>query len=160
MLHTPSVLTGVATAIAIRAAMPHLIKAKLNRDLARLNEGDYGRLLAGFADDAVLHFNNGDHRWAGSHRGKAAIEAFLREFVAAGLHGKLGRLWLSGPPWAMELCVRFDDEAHAANGEQIYANRTVLWVSTRWGRIVEQRDFYEDTQRIVDLEAKLVELGR
>jgi ketosteroid isomerase-like protein len=132
---------------------------KLRRDVNRLNDGDHQPLLAGFADDAVLHFNEGRHRFSGTHVGKADIECFLKNFVAAGLHGELGRLWISGPPWALEICVRFDDTAHAADGEQIYANRTVLWARTRWGKIVEQRDFYEDTSRIVDLEATLQELG-
>lgn len=85
--------------------------------------------------------------------------SFLRNFVPAGLRGELGRLWISGPPWALELCVRFDDKAQAPDGEEIYANRTVLWMRTRWGKIVEQRDFCEDTSRILDLDAKLHELG-
>ncbi|WP_121254080.1 nuclear transport factor 2 family protein [Nocardioides ferulae] len=154
-----SLLTGAAVAVAARAAVPALIRAKLNGDVVRLGRGDYGPLLAGYAEDATLHFHEGDHRWEGTYRGKAAIEVFLKNFVAAGLTGEIGRVWVSGPPWAMEMCVRFDDAAHAPTGEQIYANRTVLWVRTRWGRIVEQRDFYEDTQRILDLDARLTEMG-
>lgn len=154
-----SIAAGAAAAVAARMALPHIIRAKLNRDLTRLNAGDYRPLLAGFADDAVLHFNEGPHRWSGSHVGKDGIERFLKNFVAAGLCGEFGRLWISGPPWAFELCVRFDDTAHAGDGERIYANRAVLWARTRWGKIVEQRDFYEDTSRLRDLDVKLAELG-
>jgi hypothetical protein len=68
-------------------------------------------------------------------------------------------LWISGPPWALQLCVRFDDRAHGSNGERIHANRVIIWVRTRWGKIVEQRDFCEDTARISDLEARLQDLG-
>ena len=57
------------------------------------------------------------------------------------------------------LCVRFDNEAHGPNGEKIYANRVIIWARTRWGKIVEQRDFYEDTARITELEARLQDLG-
>ncbi len=58
----------------------------------------------------------------------------------------------------MEICVRFDDTARAPNGEQIYANRTVIWARTRWGKIIEQRDFYEETGRILDFDTELREL--
>ncbi|MGH2991364.1 MAG: hypothetical protein ACRDMA_16185 [Solirubrobacterales bacterium] len=44
-------------------------------------------------------------------------------------------------------------------GEQLYRNRTALLIRTRWGRIVEHEDFYEDTQRIQTFEARLRELG-
>lgn len=150
-----SVIGGAAAALAIRAGAPHVLLIKLRRDLERLNAGDYYPFLASFADDAVLHFHEGPHRWSGSHVGKDSIERFLQSFVAAGLRGKFGRLWIAGPPWALELCIRFDDEARSPAGEQIYSNRTVLWIRTRWARVVEQRDFYEDTGRLVELDAKL-----
>ena len=60
----------------------------------------------------------------------------------------------------MTLIVRFDDWAEAPSGEQIYANRTMLLARTRWGRIVEQEDFYEDTGRILELERRLWRAGR
>lgn len=152
-------LSGAAAALAARAAVPRVLAAKLRRDVARLNDGDYGPLLRGFADEAVLHFNDGEHRWAGTHVGKEQIERFLQEFVAAGLQGRVGRIWIAGPPWALELVVEFEDEAKAPDGTTIYANRTLLWARTRWGKIVEQRDYYEDTGRIVELERALTELG-
>lgn len=150
------VLTGVVTAIAGRAALVRAVRFKLDRDVAALNDGDYGPLLAGFADDAVLRFNEGDHRWSGDHVGKPAIERFLQDFVAAGLQGEVKDLALAGPPWDLRLVVRFDDESRdPTTGEVRYANRTCLYVRTRWGRIVEQQDFYEDTGRILALEQRL-----
>lgn len=159
MMHIPSMLAGVAGAVVVRAALPHVLGYKLRHDIERLNAGDPGPLLAGFSEDAVLHFHQGAHRWSGTHTGKDAIARFLRDFVTAGLHGELGRVWISGPPWALQLCVRFDDQAEAPDGKRIYANRTVIWVRTRWGKIVEQRDFYEDTTRITNLETHLQGLG-
>ena len=44
--------------------------------------------------------------------------------------------------------VRFDDHADAPDGTRIYENSTVLVLRTRWGKVVEQHDFYVDTQRI------------
>ena len=153
------VLAGAAAALAARAALRGALLMKLRHDVARLNAGDHRPLLAGYAEDAVLRFHPGDHRWAGDHHGKPAIERFLREFVHAGLQGEIRDLWLGGPPWALTLVARFDDWATAPDGTRIYENRTVLVVRTRWGRIVEHQDFYEDTGRIETLEARLRELG-
>lgn len=148
---------GALTVLLARSLAIRLILLKLRSDVARLSEGDYAPLLAGYAPDAVLHFNPGEHRWAGDHRGRAAIEGFLREFTGARLRGEVRSLWIGGPPWAMTLLVRFDDEASSPEGERIYANSTVLVARTRWGRIVEQWDFYEDTSRIDAFEQRLRE---
>jgi hypothetical protein len=155
----PMLATGAIGALAARTLLGRLILLKLRRDVRALNGGDYGPLLAGYAEDALLVFNDGAHRWAGEHRGKPAIERFLREFVAAGVKGEIVELFFSGPPWRMTLIVRFDDGARAPDGEQIYRNRTLLLAVARWGKIVYQQDFYEDTQRIGAFDAKLTELG-
>lgn len=156
----PMAAAGLAGASLARGALRRIILLKLRRDVRALNAGDYGPLLAGYADDAVLRFNDAEHRWAGEHRGKPAIERFLRDFVGAGLQGEVVDLLLVGPLWRIRLAVRFDDHAHApGGGELIYRNRTALVAQTRWGRIVWQEDFYEDTERIVALDARLSELG-
>lgn len=155
-----SFVGGIAAAVTARALLTRAITAKLRRDVARLSEGDYGPLLAAYADDAVLHFNEGPHRWSGDHRGKEAIERFLAEFRGAGLRGEIHRIWFSGPPWDLWLVARFDDESITADGERLYANRVMLVARTRWGKIVEHWDFYEDTERIAELERRLQERGR
>jgi len=159
MIHKPSLIAGAAGAVAARSVLSRIALSKLRRDLKRLNAGDPGPLLAGYADDAVLHFNEGPHRWSGKHRGKAAIEGFLREFIAAGLTGEIRELWFAGPPWAVRLAARFDDRATGPDGEELYANRVAIVARTRWGKIVEHEDFYEDTGRILMLEQKLRALG-
>jgi hypothetical protein len=55
-------VAGAAIALAARAALVRLILFKLRQDVERLNAGDREPLLAGYADDAVLHFNEGPHR--------------------------------------------------------------------------------------------------
>jgi ketosteroid isomerase-like protein len=157
---TLTMAMGATGAVLARSLAVRLALLKLRRDVRALNAGDYRPLLAGYAEDAVLRFNEGEHRWAGEHRGKAAIERFLQEFVAAGLQGEIVDLFMAGPPWRMTLLVRFDDHARApGGGEVIYRNRTVLVARVRWGRIVWQEDFYEDTERIGALDARLSELG-
>ncbi len=150
---------GVGAAIGARALARRALLWQLRRNLASLNEGDYGPLLAAYSPDAVLRFTNGPHRWAGEHRGRDAIERFLTEFTRAGLRGELIDAWFAGPPWAMTLIGRFDDEARAPDGELLYRNRVAMVLRTRWGRIVEHDDFYEDTGRIDSFEQALVERG-
>ena len=106
-----SILIGAGAAIAGRALVSRLVLLKLRRDVRRLNDGDYGPLLAGYGDDAVLRFNDGPHRWSGEHRGKPAIERFLKNFTSAGLRGELRTIWMAGPPWAITMAARFDDAA-------------------------------------------------
>lgn len=160
MIDGRSVALGAGAVIAGRALIPRALLVKFRRDLRRLNDGDYRPLLANYADDAVLRFNTGAHRWAGEHRGKPAIERFLRQFTAAGLQGQLRALWIAGPPWAMTVLVRFDDRAVGPSGEELYANRVAMVLRTRWGKVVEQEDFFEDTGRILALEEKLQALGK
>jgi hypothetical protein len=115
-------------------------------------------LLRGYADDAVLHFNDGPHRWSGEHRGKAAIERFLRDFVGAGLQGEIARCGSRGrrgpSRWSPASTI-----ARSARWRRDLRQPHRLVVRTRWGRIVEHEDFYEDTTRILTLENTLRELG-
>jgi ketosteroid isomerase-like protein len=150
---------GAGGVVAARALLARLLLVKLRRDVHALSAGDYRPILANYAQHAVLCFNDGEHRWAGEHRGRAAIERFLQDFVAAGIEGEISGLLFTGPPWRMTLVVRFDDHAHDPAGVEIYRNRTVLLAHTRWGRIVRQEDFYEDSARIDALERRLVERG-
>lgn len=155
---TPLVL-GAAGAVAARSAVRAALLAKFRRDVSNLNRGDARPLLSAYAEDAVLRFNPGEHRWAGDHVGKPAIERFLRDFTNARIRGEILDLWFGGPLWALTLVARFDDRAVGPDGERLYANRTCLVVRTRWGRIIEQHDFYEDTGRILAFEKRLNELG-
>ncbi len=152
-------LGAAALTLTARAVLARLLLVKFRRDLRALNAGDPGPLLANFHADAVLAFNDGAHRWAGEHRGKPAIERFLRSFIAAGLHGEISELAFSGPPWRMTVLARFDDRALDPGGAEAYRNRTVLLVRTRRGKVVRQEDFYEDTARIDTFDAHLRRRG-
>jgi ketosteroid isomerase-like protein len=159
MIDKRSAIAGAGAAIAGRALLREALLLKFRRDLRRLNAGDHRPLLAGYADDAVLRFNDGQHRWSGEHRGKAAIDRFLRDFVRAGITGEIRGLWIAGPPWSLTVLVRFDDRATGPSGEELYANRVAMVIHTRWGKVVEHDDFYEDTGRILAFEEKLQGLG-
>jgi ketosteroid isomerase-like protein len=149
---------GAGAALTARALVSRLLLFKLQRAVRALNSGDIQPLLANYAQDAVMRFNEGEHRWAGEHRGRDAIARFLQSFVDAGLQGEVSELFIAGAPWRLTLIARFDDHAQDPSGEVIYRNRTMLLARTRWGRIVLHEDFYEDTQRIVALERRLSQL--
>ena len=152
-------LAGAALALAGRALLPRLLSLKFSGSVAKLNEGEHASLLANYADDFVLHFNEGPHRWSGDWIGKAGLDRFLRNFTAAGIQGEIQEVATSGPLWALNLWVRFDDHADAPDGTRIYDNHTVLLLRTRWFKVVEQFDYFADTAPIVELDRKLDELG-
>lgn len=156
---TDGLLTGAVLALAARALLPRLLLVKFACDVERLNAGDHSTLLSAYADDAVLHFNDGDHRWAGDWVGKAAIERFLQNFTAAKVQGEIKQIAVSGAPWALTMLIRFDDHADGPDGTRLYANRTVLVLRTKWGKVVDHEDFYVDAQRILEFDRKLTELG-
>lgn len=146
-------------ATAGRALLPRLLLFKFGRDVRRLNAGDYTTLLRSYADDAVLRFHPGEHRWAGDWVGKPAIERFLRNYTGARVQGTIRDIALRGPLRALTMLVRFDDHADGPDGTRLYENRTVLVIRTRWGRIVDHEDFYVDTERIAAFDRQLTALG-
>jgi ketosteroid isomerase-like protein len=134
------------------------IRHMIRRNVRRLRAGDAGPLLAGYADDATLVFP-GTSSWSGEHRGKPAIERFLRRFVEVGLRGETHEILVNGPPWRTTVCVRFTDEARAPDGSVVYANRAVFFGRIVWGRIVYQED-YEDTEKVAAFDEYLAERER
>jgi ketosteroid isomerase-like protein len=154
-----NLLAGAALALGARALFPRLLLLKFRPDVAKLNAGDYKPLLGSYADDFVLHFNVGPHRWSGDWVGKPAFDRFMQNFTAARLQGEIKSIATSGPLWALTMWVRFDDHADAPDGTRIYENQTVLLLRTRWGKVVEQHDFYFDTGAIMKMEEALVERG-
>ncbi len=152
-------LAGAAFALGARALFPRLLLLQFSGPVAKLNEGDHAALLDTYADDFVLHFHEGPHRWSGDWVGKAGMDRFLRNFTAAGIKGEVVGLATSGPLWALTIWVRFDDHAEAPDGTRIYENSTVLVLRSRWGKVIEQYDFFVDTAAIVAFDRKLEELG-
>src|SRR5689334_5368122 len=131
-----------------KAAVRWLIR----RNIARLNGGDYGPVLAMFTEDATLTFP-GDNTWSRmyhqpgtgrnavpTHRGRAEIEGFLRRYVENGLQMCVEDILVNGPPWNTRVAVCVQDWAPGRDGDR-YANRAVLRVHTRWGRITAQEDY-------------------
>ena len=117
-----NVLAGAGLALGARALLPRLLLLKFSGAVAKLNEGDYRPLLDSYADDFVLHFNEGPHRWSGDWVGKEGMDRFLQNFTAAGIQGEIVKVATSGPLWALTMWVRFDDHADAPDGTRVYEN--------------------------------------
>ena len=138
----------------------------IKRDIARLNAGDYRPVLTMYGNDTTLTFP-GANRWAAmfrphargrravpTHRGRAEIEAFLRRYTEQGIQMVVEDIIVNGPPWRARAAVRCHVWIPGDNGRDLYDNRAVMWVRTRWGRILEQEDF-EDTERSAAYDAFL-----
>ena len=73
---------------------------------------------------------------------------------ATGTGGKIvftssgGDILVNGGPWNTRIAVQVHDYiADPGGGTDIYANRGVLLLTIRWGRLVRWED-YEDTERV------------
>lgn len=152
------VAAGAIGASAARAAYRSGTRALLRRNVARLMDGDPEPLLSLYHPDVEMTFP-GEHSWGRTYRGRDEVSAFLRRFLDAGLRGELGAIFLDGPPWATRIALEFDDHAHhPRTGERIYANRAVIVLRTRWGRVVRE-EVYEDTQKVAAFDARLAEIA-
>ena len=134
------------------------VRWMIKRNIAKLNTGDYGPSLAMYTADATLTFP-GSNSWSTmfrphergraahpTHRGRNEIEAFMRRYTAHGIQMVVDDILVNGPPWHARAAVRCHDWIPGDGGGDVYDNRAVMWVETRWGRIVEHED-YEDTER-------------
>ena len=136
----------------------------IRRNIRLLNEGRYGPALAMFAPDATLAFP-GENTWSrqyrepvlgrdafATHRGRDEIEGFLRRYVGHGLQMDVEDILVNGPPWNMRAAARVHHAIVDESGAQTYANRAILFVNVRWGKIRAQED-YEDTERVARFDA-------
>jgi ketosteroid isomerase-like protein len=140
------------------------VRKMIRHTIERLNQGDYQPALKMFAADATLAFP-GDNTWSNqfrepqpgcapyfSHRGRPELEAFLQRYVAHRIQMEVDDILVNGPPWNTRAAARVRDWMLDANGEEVYANRAVLFVTARWGKIQSQED-YEDTTRVAAFDA-------
>jgi ketosteroid isomerase-like protein len=130
----------------------------IRRNIGRLNGGDYAPALGMFAPDATLAFP-GDNSWANefrrvekgraafaTHRGRGEIGAFIRRYTEQGIQMAVEDILVNGPPWNTRAAVRAHVWVEGPDGRDLYNNRAVLFVESRWGRIRAQED-YEDCER-------------
>ena len=119
----------------------------IRRSVRRLNEGDIGPLLSGYADDVHFVFH-GESSWAADIHGKGELEAWLRRFVKAGLQLEPEEIVVAGWfPWSLTVCVKATDRALGPDGDTVYENRGVIFGKIAWGKI-KSYELFLDTHKI------------
>ena len=134
------------------------VRWMIRRNVAALNRGKHAPALAMFANDAELSFP-GVNTWSAqfrtptpgreafvTHHGRDEIEAFLLRYVADHIQMSIEDILVNGPPWNTRVAIRAHVSCEGPDGGDVYDNRAVLMVDTRWGKIRRQED-YEDTER-------------
>jgi ketosteroid isomerase-like protein len=135
------------------------VRWMIRRNIARLNSGDLSSTMTMFADDATLAFP-GDNSWSNmirptqtgrdacvTHRGKNELQRFMQRYVDQRMHMVVDDILVNGPPWNTRVAARVHHWISDADGNDVYTNRAVLFVTARWGKVVSQED-YEDTERV------------
>lgn len=136
------------------------VRAGLRFAVKKLNEGDPSLFLRTARPDATIAFP-GNNSWATmfrpvapgravhiTHDGIDECRAFAERFVAEGVQFEIEDIAVNGPPWRTRIALRVVSFVPGANGaSDVYNNRAVAWMETRWGRLVSWED-YEDCQRV------------
>ena len=148
------------------------IRALLRHSVQRLNDGDFSLMLKMASPDFELAFP-GVHSWSTmfrpqvlgrerhvTHLGIDEAVAFAERFVAEGIQFEIEDILVNGPPWRTRIAVRVRDFIpSSAGGEDVYANRAILFQEIRWGRLVRW-ETYEDTQRVAEWDARQADDNR
>jgi len=147
------------------------VRALMRYSIRRLNDGDYSLMLRLAAPDFELAFP-GDNSWSTmfrpqvrgrnrhvTHRGIEEATAFADRVVGEGLQFEVEDILVNGPPWNTRIALRVNDHIPGPDGAEpggadpdhgasdVYANRAILFLTVRWGRLVRWED-YEDTERV------------
>jgi ketosteroid isomerase-like protein len=120
--------------------------------IARLNRGDLALIERTLAPDVALVFA-GRSSFAGEHRGKPAVVAWLRRFVALHPHYAIHDVTVAGPPWSLRIGVLFSDRIPLPGGGH-YSNAGMEYVRVRRGRLEEIR-VHLDTEKVAELDERL-----
>ena len=118
----------------------------------KVSEGDLRLPLLGLAQDARLVFP-GTSSFGGEHRGKPAVEAWMRRFAALRPEFHVRDAGVAGPPWNMRVFMAFNDRIVAPDG-YVYENEGMERIVIRYGLIREIR-VHLDTERVTALDAHL-----
>jgi len=114
-----------------------LVGKFIRHQISRMLSGDVNAVLRQLADDAEFVFP-GRNSWAGHHRGKPAIAAWLRRFVSVKPEYIVRDVLVSGPPWNTRIAWRLSDRIG-----QHYANEAMVYAKGSWGKVRHQRVFLD-----------------
>lgn len=118
----------------------------------KVSTGDLRLPVLGLADDARLVFP-GDSSFGGEHRGKPAIEAWMRRFASLHPEFTVHDAAVGGLPWNMRIFMRFTDRIVAPNG-YVYDNAGMEYIAIRGG-LIREILVYLDTEKVTAFDAQL-----
>jgi ketosteroid isomerase-like protein len=118
----------------------------------KVSRGNLRLPLLGLANDAVLVFP-GASSFAGEHRGKPAIAAWMQRFASLHPEFRVVDASVAGLPWNMRVFMRFVDRIVAPNG-YVYENEGMEYILIKRGLIREIR-VHLDTEKVAALDAQL-----
>lgn len=118
----------------------------------KVSRGELSLPLLGMAKDACLIFP-GSNSFSGEHRGKPAIEAWMKRFASLHPEFTVHGAAAAGTPWNLRVYMRFTDRIVAPDGF-VYENHGVEYLSVRFGLVREIR-VYLDTEKVTALDAHL-----
>jgi ketosteroid isomerase-like protein len=119
---------------------------------AKVSAGDLRLPLLGLAKDACLVFP-GNSSFGGEHRGKPAIEAWMRRFASLRPEFTVHDAAVGGLPWDMRIFMRFGDRIVAPNG-YVYENEGMEYIAIRRG-LIREILVYLDTEKVTTFDAEL-----
>lgn len=118
----------------------------------KVSKGNLRLPSLGLAKDACLVFP-GESSFGGEHRGKAAIESWMRRFAALRPEFTVHDTAVAGPPWNMRVFMRFSDRIVAPTG-YVYENEGMEYIAVKRGLIREIR-VHLDTEKVAALDTEL-----
>ncbi len=122
----------------------------------KVSQRDLRLPLLGLAKDARLLFP-GNSSFGGEHRGKAAIESWMRRFASLRPEFTVHDVGVAGPPWNLRVFMCFSDRIIAPDG-YVYENEGMEHIAIRYGLIREIR-VHLDTEKVMALDAHLDAAG-
>lgn len=118
----------------------------------KVSQGELRLPLLGLANDAVLVFP-GTSSFGGEHRGKPAIEAWMRRFASLHPEFRVHGASAAGLPWNMRVFMRFSDRIVAPNG-YVYENEGMEYIVIK-GALIREIRVHLDTEKVTALDAQL-----
>ncbi|MEH3101649.1 nuclear transport factor 2 family protein [Sphingomonas adhaesiva] len=124
-----------------------IVKRIARKNFLRVNEKDFGALLADCAPD-IHHRFGGSHALGGERHDKEALARWFDRLGRLGPHLTLTveDVWVKGLPNDTTIIVRWSATDELPDGSP-YRNRGVHIVKMRWGKVTEI-DAHEDSQAV------------
>ena len=129
-----------------------IIRRALQALYSKVGRGELRLVLIGLAQDAVLVFP-GTSTFSGEHRGKPAIETWMRRFASLHPQFTVHDAAVAGWPWHLRVFMRFTDRIVAPNG-YVYENTGMEYLVIRRG-LLREIHVHLDTERVTALDAQL-----